>query len=33
MKLKTMADGLRRVDRKLALVIAHMARNWLYCIS
>jgi putative toxin-antitoxin system antitoxin component (TIGR02293 family) len=31
-KLKTNADGLRVMERKLAVVIAHIARAWLYLI-
>jgi len=29
-KLKTIADGLLEIALKLALVMAHMALNWLY---
>ncbi len=32
-KLKTTAEGLLKIDRKLALVIASIALNWLYFIQ
>lgn len=32
-KLKTTADGLRRMERRLPFVMAHMAVNWLYFMN
>jgi hypothetical protein len=31
-KLKTTAEGLLKIERKLALVMASIALNWLYLI-
>ena len=32
-KLKTTAEGLLKIERKLALVMASIALNWLYFIQ